>query len=219
MKIKKIIILFILTSFFAVIFYLFCNLLVINSSKQQIYFNDADIPKKQIALVLGARVYQNGSLSDIMSDRAITAINIYKEGKVDRILISGDHGKTTYDEVNAIKKYMLNNGVAEEDLFLDHAGFDTYDSVYRAKEIFQVESMTIITQEFHLYRAIYIANELQIDAIGLAADLRTYRSNVFNQVRESAARVKAVFDVVLKAKPKYLGQKIPITSDSKLSWD
>jgi len=134
-------------------------------------------------------------------------------------LISGDHGTSEYDEVNTIKDYLIEHGIDGADIFTDHAGFDTYDSIYRAKDIFEVESMIIVTQEFHLPRAIYIANALNIENIGAVADKRDYRDKERNQMRESIARVKAFLNINLKAKPKFLGGKIPITGESSNSWD
>lgn len=178
-----------------------------------------DVPKKQVALVLGARVYANGKLADTLLDREKTAIALYEHKKVEKILVSGDHGRKDYDEVNAMKDYLLAHGIPARDIFLDHAGFDTYDSVYRAKTIFGVTSMIIVTQEFHLPRALYIATSLDLDAVGAVADLHEYVAAAYNDRREVFARVKAFLDVTLHASPKFLGPAIPITGDSALSWD
>ena len=174
---------------------------------------------KQAALVLGARVYSNGSLSGIFQDRIDTAIDLYRNNKVDKILISGDHGQDNYDEVNAAKDYLLENDIKKEDIFLDHAGFDTYDSLYRAKEIFQAESLIVVTQNFHLKRALYIANSLDMDVCGYSSDLHRYYGENKREAREILAKVKAWFNVVLKSKPKYLGEKIPLNESSLNSWD
>jgi len=128
-----------------------------------------------------------------------------------------------YDEVNGMRKYIIaeNANVEIEDIFMDHAGFDTYDSMYRAKEIFGVESAIIVTQEFHINRAVYIANKLGIDAVGLSVSEEKYpkRVRLKWQIREYLSRVKAFGDVTIHSKPKYLGEKIPITGDGRLSWD
>ena len=139
--------------------------------------------------------------------------------KVSKILVSGDHGTVEYDEVNTVKAYLLENGVQPENIFLDHAGFDTYDSIYRAKEIFEVESVVIVTQEFHLPRAVYIGNSLGIETHGYIADRQPYVAAIWNSFRESLARIKAFLNVTLNSKPKYLGEPIPITGDGTLSWD
>lgn len=195
------------------------NLYITSAFDESIYEDISDVPKMQTALLLGAKVYSNGALSSIMSDRSLTAIDLYKNKKVQKILISGDHGTSKYDEVNTIKDFLLSNGIPKEDIFLDHAGFDTYDSIYRANAIFEVESLTIISQEFHLPRAVYIAHSLDIDAVGFVADRQEYLSQWQNYARESLARVKAFIDVSFWAKPKFLGETIPITGDSQLSWD
>ncbi len=126
------------------------NWRIVSDNQPLIYEDWQAAPHAQAALLLGARVYADGRLSDILKDRANTALDLYNNGQVERILVSGDHGQTTYDEVNALRDYLLEAGVAPEDLFLDHAGFDTYDSVYRARHIFQAGSLLIVTQNFHL---------------------------------------------------------------------
>jgi len=175
--------------------------------------------KKQTALVLGARVWGNGEMSDIFKDRVETAISLYKDGKVEKILVSGDHGRKDYDEVNTAKKYLLANGVTPEDIFLDHAGFDTYDSLYRARDIFLAESLIIVTQEFHLPRALYIANGLGIDACGISSDLHRYYGETKRNNREVLAKIKAWFDITFNSKPKYLGNQIPLSGSGLKSWD
>ncbi len=202
-----------------VIVFIVINFYIINSTKSQIFAIQDNVTARQTALLLGARVYDDGRLSHVMEDRALTAIQLYQSGKVDKILISGDHGTSGYDEVNTIKDYLINQNVSQEDIFTDHAGFDTYDSIYRARDIFEVESVIIVTQEFHLPRAVYIANFLGVKSIGVVADRRKYRDKERNQIRENIARVKAFLDVIFKAKPKFLGDKIPITGDSSDSWD
>lgn len=195
------------------------NYLMVKLAQPQIFSEISNLPEKQTALLLGARVYGDGTLSLIMQDRADTAIEIYEAGKVQKILVSGDHGTDGYDEVNAIKEYLLNEGIDKKDIFTDHAGFDTYDSIYRARDIFQVESMVIVTQEFHLSRAVYLANSLGIENVGVVADKWIYYGMARNNLRESIARTKAFFNVIFKAKPKFLGEVIPITGNSSESWD
>jgi vancomycin permeability regulator SanA len=195
------------------------NQRVINDSAALIYDDWQSTPQSQAALLLGARVYADGRLSDILKDRADTALDLYNSDKVERILVSGDHGQTTYDEVNAMRDYLLEAGVPADDIFLDHAGFDTYDSVYRAKHIFQAESLLIVTQDFHLPRALFIARGVGVEAYGVSADRHQYIMANYNELRESLARVKAYVEVLIGAKPKYLGAAIPLSGDSKKSWD
>ena len=177
-------------------------------------------PRYQVALVLGAKVYGDGSLSPILADRVNTGIELYKRGKVKKILFSGDNGQNSSDEVNAMKNYALAKSVPIKDIFLDHAGFRTYDSLYRAKEVFKVQSLVVVTQKFHLDRAIYIGRQLDMDVYGLPADKQIYISHKMNRVREFMARVKAFMELHLfPHQPKFLGPIIDITGDGRQSHD
>jgi SanA protein len=191
--VKKICIVFTI----AVVGIIIINFYIVKSTKNQVFSELKKIPQQQTALLLGARVYQNGRLSHVMEDRALTAVELYNDKKISKILISGDHGSTEYDEVNTIKDYLLRKGVDGEDIFTDHAGFDTYDSLYRARDIFEVDSIVVVTQKFHLPRAIYIANSLDVKSVGAIADKRKYRDKERQQIREVLARVKAFLNVNL----------------------
>ncbi len=188
-------------------------------SQPHIYASVESAPSADVAIILGAKVFSSGRLSDMLMDRTETAIELYRLNKVSKILVSGDHGTRYYDEVNAVKKYLLGNGIPPEDIFLDHAGFDTYDSMYRARHIFQVSSAIVTSQAFHLPRAVYVARQMGIESAGVSADRRRYVSTLYSQLRELPAKLKAYFDVALKVKPEYLGQIIPITGPSSASWD
>lgn len=202
-----------------VLIFISINAYILKTSAPQIFYNTDEIPNTQVAVILGAKVMDNGKMSDILYDRTIKGLELYTEGKVSKILVSGDHGTAEYDEVSTVKEYLLDQGVLGEDIFLDHAGFDTYDSIYRAKEIFEIESLTIVTQEFHLPRAVYIGNSLGMETYGYVADRQKYISEKWNAVRESIARIKAFANVTLNSKPTYLGNSISITGDGQLSWD
>lgn len=195
------------------------NFEVVNFSKKYLHADFDSASPVQAVMILGAKVRDDGSLSDMYKDRVDTAIEVYRSDKAGKILVSGDHGRIEYDEVNAAKKYLLEKGIPAEDIFLDHAGFDTYDSVYRARDIFQIKTLIISTQNFHLPRAIYIARKLGVEAWGVSADKHTYGNEQFYETREALARVKAWLDVFSQAKPKFLGEAIPITGDSRASWD
>lgn len=195
------------------------NFSMIKETKEYIFAAVENVPSKTVALILGARVYSDERMSSILFDRVQTGLELYKSGRVKKLLLSGDHGTKNYDEVNTMKEYLLDKGVPAEDIFLDHAGFDTYDSFYRAKEIFGVYDVTVVTQAFHLPRAVYIGRALGMEVIGVVADKQKYLSEFTNNAREILARVKAFGVVHLNLRPKFLGQKIPITGDSKLSWD
>lgn len=216
---KKIFLKFVFLGIVFLIVFFSINSYIFLSSRNNIYNNIKEVPSAQTALVLGARVLSDGRLSDILKDRLDTAIELYQSGKVEKLLLSGDHGGKYYDEVNPMKDYVLSKGIPATDIFLDHAGFDTYDSIYRAKNIFTAESLIIVTQEFHLPRAIFIAEKLNINAYGVKADKQTYVAIKKFMLRERFAQVKAFLDIILKSEPEYLGEKIPITGDSQKSWD
>ncbi|PIT87546.1 MAG: hypothetical protein COU31_02305 [Candidatus Magasanikbacteria bacterium CG10_big_fil_rev_8_21_14_0_10_40_10] len=204
------------------VFIIFCaviNIYIVLSVKKHIYYQSDKMPPSQTALVLGAGIFANGQISDMFLDRLDTAVDLYNQNKIKKILVSGDHGRQNYDEVNKAKDYLLSKGISGEDIFLDHAGFDTYDSIYRAKEIFQVDSLIIITQDFHLPRALYVANQLEIKSVGLSADRHEYLAVRLNYLREIPARVKTWLEIVFNSSPQFLGDRIPITGDSKKSWD
>ena len=136
------------------------------STKNYISTNISDLPESDAVMVLGAKVYNNGKPSPVLRDRLDYGYELYAQGKVKKILVSGDHGQIDYDEVNIMKDYLIEKGVPREDIFMDHAGFNTYDSMYRAKAIFCIETLLISTQDFHIARSIYIARKLGIDAYG-----------------------------------------------------
>ena len=174
-----------------------------------------------VAIVLGAFVMPDGKLCDMLADRVDTAIELYKQGKVTKILMTGDHGQKSYDEVNSMRRYAEARGVPTQDIFMDHAGFSTYDSMYRAKEVFMVDSAVIVTQDFHLPRAVFTARKLGLQAVGLNADRHIYpkRDLLIYQLREIPARIKAFVQLYTGAKPTFLGEAIPITGDGKLTHD
>ena len=169
-------------------------------------------------LVLGAGIVR-GRPSDMLADRLNIAIELYKNGVAPKILVSGDHGQEDYDEVNVMKNYCIENGVKSEDVFMDHAGFSTYESVWRAKEIFGVKKMVIATQEYHLYRALYIADALDIDAIGVDAALRGYRGEFWRISRELMARCKDFGMSMIKPQPTYTGEKISLDQSGDITND
>ncbi|MSU73542.1 hypothetical protein EXS56_00175 [Candidatus Kaiserbacteria bacterium] len=173
------------------------------------------VPRTEVALVLGASVYR-GRPMPILAERADTAIALYKRGMVSKILVTGDNGALTHDEVTPVRKYLLDAGVASQDIFLDHAGFDTYSSMYRAREVFLVHSLTIVTQDFHLPRALWIARHLGLDAYGVVAEGGEH--SPYDYVREVPASIKAFLDVLINRQPKYLGPTIPLSGDGEVTW-
>ncbi len=170
-------------------------------------------------LVLGAQVRPDGSLSKMLKERLDTGISIYKSGITDRMIMSGDHGRDDYDEVNAMKSYAIEQGVPSECIFMDHAGFSTYESMYRAKEIFEAENLIVVTQKYHMYRALYDAKALGIEAKGVTCDTRVYSGDKYRKLREAAARIKDVGYTIAKPKPTYLGDVIPVTGNGNVTND
>ncbi len=195
---------------FTVILVILLNLQTESKGLSYIYTGINEIPPCQTVLILGASVYKNSIMSDMLKDRADTAIELYKSGKAQKILVSGDNRNKNYNESATVNKYLLEQGIPKEDIFLDYAGFDTYDSLYRAKDIFKVKSLIISTQKFHLPRAIFIARGLGIESYGITADKHQYKNVEFNIGRELLATVKAYIDVYFGAKPAFLGEPIPI---------
>lgn len=193
------------------------NFYVINSTKDQI-INNKDLNDVDCIIVLGAGVWGDNP-SPMLEDRLLKGIELYNEGIAPKIIMSGDHGQKEYDEVNIMKEYAINAGVPSEDVFMDHAGFSTYESIYRAKEIFGVKNVVIVTQEYHLYRAIYIANKLGIKAYGVNTDPRDYAGQLYREVREILARNKDFVKSIFKPKSTYLGESIPINGNGNITND
>lgn len=170
-------------------------------------------------IVLGAGVRSDGSPSPMLQDRLITGIELYENGVSDRLLMSGDHTQKEYDEVNIMKSYAVDKGIPSEHVFMDHAGISTYDSIYRAKEIFQADKIVIVTQEYHLYRALHIAEKLGIEAYGVSADVRTYAGQSMRELREKAARVKDFLKATVKPSSKIGGEAIPVSGNGDVTND
>ena len=217
---KKIIktLLLIIVIFISIIFSI--NTIVFLSTNQQIK-NEKDIKQyKDIdcIIVLGAGIRQN-SPSPMLEDRLLKAIDLYQDHLSSKILMSGDHGRKEYDEVNIMKNFAIEKGIPSENIFMDHAGFSTYESIYRAKEIFKAKKVIIVTQKYHLYRSLYIANQLGIEAYGVAAELRNYRGATYREIRELLARNKDFIKCIFKPKPTYLGETIPVNGNGNITND
>ncbi len=195
------------------------NIFVKSSVKNKIISQESALKLKDVSciLVLGAGVKPDGKPSLMLKDRLDKAIELYKAKVAPKILMSGDHGTVGYDEVDEMKNYAMKAGVPSKDIFMDHAGFSTYESMYRAKEIFQIKKMVIVTQEYHLYRALYDANKFDIEAFGIAANKVEYGGQSYRDLREIAARDKDFVVTILKTKPTYLGDPIPIMGNGDLT--
>lgn len=170
-------------------------------------------------LVLGCYVHDSGAPSDMLRDRLTRGVWLYEQKAAPKLLMSGDHGRTDYDEVNAMKQYAMEAGVPSEAIFMDHAGFSTYESLYRAKEIFGARKIVIVTQQYHLYRALYIARQLGLDAVGVSADYTPYVGQAKREAREVLARCKDFMTSIFKPKPTFLGDPIPVSGNGNVTND
>ncbi|MEP1487007.1 MAG: ElyC/SanA/YdcF family protein [Algibacter sp.] len=210
MKNKKRIILFTLVAF-PLLLVLISNYTIEKQTENQTFFNASEIKKNKVGLVLGtSKFLKNGRINLYFKYRIDATVTLYKNNKIDFVLISGDNGNKTYDEPTDFKNELIKNGIPENKIFLDYAGFRTLDSVVRAKEIFNQDNITIISQQFHNERAIYLAKQHGINAIGFNAKDVSGRYGIRVKAREYLARTKVFIDILLGVKPKFLGKKIEI---------
>ncbi len=197
----------------------FANAYILLSTEGEATANVADVPPAEVAIVLGALVQPNGKMSAMLADRVHQASALWHAGKVRRILVSGDHHTWAYDEPDTMRKALVAEGVPPRIIFEDHAGFDTWATMVRARGIFGVHDAVIVTQGFHMPRALYLADAAGIDATGLTADLHTWGyQGKKSEVREVLSRVKAIADTTLDT-PAMGGPSIPISGgDGRVSW-
>ena len=219
-KFKKIILIFLILIITGVIIVLGINAYVKGSTKNQIIRNNdySNLQDIDCIIVLGAGVWGENP-SPMLEDRLLEGIKLYENNVAPKIIMTGDHGREEYDEVNVMKKFAMDKGVPSGDIFMDHAGFSTYESLYRAKEIFEADKVVIVTQEYHLYRALHIANELGIEAYGVASDPRQYVGAAYREIREILARNKDFVQCVFKPEPTYLGEVIPVFGNGNVTND
>ena len=219
-KLKKIIIIFLIFIITIAIIVLGINAYVKGSTKNQIIENKdySSLQDIDCILVLGAGVWGENP-SPMLKDRLLEGVNLYQNNVAPKIIMTGDHGREEYDEVNVMKKYAMDKGVPSGDVFMDHAGFSTYESLYRAKEIFEADKVVIVTQKYHLYRALYIANQLGIEAYGVASDPRKYVGAAYREIREILARNKDFIQCIFKPEPTYLGEVIPVFGNGNVTND
>jgi len=211
---------FIIVILIGIIFAIAINLVVYFSTREKIVDYDSELlSDADCVLVLGAGVREDGSPSHMLEDRLKVGVDLYLNNVCDVILMSGDHGTKGYDEVNTMKQFAIDLTVPSEDVFMDHAGFSTYESLYRARDVFGAKKIIIVTQEYHLYRALYIAASLGIDAVGVSADLRPYSGQSLREIREVVARGKDFFYTVLKPEPTYLGDEISLSGSGDVTND
>ena len=216
---KVVVILFGIIIFMSIII-LGINFFVVLSTSSKVISEEEASKLQDIdcILILGAGIWGD-SPSPMLEDRLLEGISLYQNGTSNKIIMSGDHGQVDYDEVNVMKNFAKEKGVPSEDIFMDHAGFSTYDSVYRARDIFEAKKVVIVTQKYHLYRALYVAEQLGIEAYGVPANPREYAGQVLREIREVAARDKDWLQCILKPNPTYLGDTIPVSGNGDVTND
>ena len=186
---------------------------VIQSTASRIVTTEksAELQDVECILVLGCAVRPDGTPSPMLAERLNRGIELYENGAAPKLLMSGDNGQVEYNEVVTMGNYALEKGVPSQDIFLDYAGFSTYESMYRAKEIFQAKKILIVTQKYHLHRALYIAKAMGLDAYGVSCDTQLYAGQTNRDVREILARNKDFLTSIFKPKPIYLGDPVPVS--------
>ena len=218
--IKRIIKLLIIVVIISIISLIGTNLYMVKSTEKRIITLKELKNQKNIDCII---VLGSGMIGEkptpILEARLTKGIELYNQNITSKIIMSGDHGKEYHDEVNLMKNYAIAKGVPSKNIFMDHAGFSTYESMYRAKEIFKVKKAVIVTQKYHIYRSIYIANKLGINAYGVITDPKEYNNYNYRELREFIARNKDYYKVIIKPSPKYLGKTIPISGDGDLTND
>jgi len=190
---------------------LWANSTINKQTESRMYSDTDSIPENNVGLLLGtSKFMRNGNSNQYFENRISSTIQLYKAGKIKNVVISGDNSKKDYNEPEDMKNELIKRGIPEDRIYLDFAGFRTYDSVFRMKEIFGQDRFTIISQEFHNQRAVYIASALKLNAIGFnAKDVNAY-NGFKTKIREKFARVKMFIDLIFEKKPKFLGDKIEI---------
>ncbi|SNR50342.1 vancomycin high temperature exclusion protein [Flavobacterium sp. ov086] len=192
------------------------NYYVTSSTKKYINYSLKKFPKNDVGIIFGAGI--NGDQpSKYLKDRLDAGISLYKAKRINKILLSGDNGRDEYDELTVMKNYCFRNGVDTTKIFVDYAGFDTYSTMYRAKHIFKIKKATLISQEYHLNRAIYIGQKLGIKSVGYSANNGEYHGYKYVCFREYLSRFKSFFDVLRNREPRFLGNPIDINGASNYS--
>lgn len=213
MNIKKIIKLLFYTFILGVVIVLIINLFVKHQTNPAIYSNEQDVPKTKVGIIFGAGI-NNNKPSKYLKDRLDAGIKLYKNHKIDKILLSGDNGSDAHDELTVMKLYCYENGVDTNKIYLDYAGFDSYSTLYRSKFIFNIDTAILVSQKYHLNRCINIGNKLGIKSYGFAADQGKYQGFKYASFREYFAIVKSTIDLVIGRKPHFLGEKVNINGPS-----
>lgn len=226
MKKKEILLVLLILLALFVFFYLGVNLYARFSARDELFsLEEKDkLPKADAILVLGAGVRKDHTPSNMLEDRLLTALALYESGVSDTLIVSGDHGQKEYDEVGVMKAYLIEKGIPSERIFMDHAGFSTYDSLYRAKSIFDTKSLVVVTQEYHAYRALMIGRSMGIETLAVSAPIlctnaTSYANQPWYSFRESVARCKDFIWCIAKPSPTYLGEKISLEASGDVTND
>ena len=212
-KLKK----FILFSVIGIVLIIFTILgieaIFLRHTSEDIYSDISKIPPRETVIVLGASVHSDGKLSPILKDRVDTAIKLYRSNKVKNFHVTGDHRTEDYNEIAAMVSYLRERGIPQNRITSDHAGLDTYDSMYRAGKLFNIENATVVTQEFHLPRALFISDQLGSNYFGFTADQRTYQTEYRLKQREKLANVKALWEVLINKEPSTMEYRLDSSED------
>lgn len=217
---KRIIVGMIVILFIVFTILLGINFFVVAKTSKKILTQEQaeELEEVDCILILGAGIWGENP-SPMLEDRLLQGIDLYQNGVSHKIIMSGDHGKENYDEVNVMKRFAIEKDVKSEDIFMDHAGFSTYDSMYRAKDIFKAKKIIVVTQKYHIYRALYVAEQLGLEAYGVNSDPRSYVGQTMRDLREILARDKDWFKCIIKPKPTYLGDTIPVSGNGDVTND
>lgn len=207
-QIKKVILATVLSLIIAILIALGLKAYIEKDTQHLIFEDISRVPPSETVIVLGASVHSDGKLSPILKDRVDTAIELYRNKKVKRFLLTGDHSTENYNEVNAMGNYLMKQGIPERKILLDHAGLDTYDSMYRSNAVLGVEEAIVVTQKFHLPRTIFIAKGLNLPYTGFAARSHSYKTTNKIERRELLANFKALYEVLLKKEPTTLEDRL-----------
>lgn len=216
-KLKKISFFSLLVLAFSLILIWGLSIYMLQATDSRTFNSINSLPSAHTVIILGASVYSDGTLSPILQDRVDTGFKLYRNGKAKRFLLSGDNRSEDYDEVNAMRHYLIDRGVPDAHIYIDPAGIDTYDSMYRSNAIFEVPSAIVVTQQFHLPRTLFIAKNLGLGYHGYAAESNKYKTEDHLKRREKLANFKALYELVSDQIPTALGEKIPVSGNKQRS--
>lgn len=212
-KIKRFVLVVVALCVVALVVVVITNSNVTAKTDSVIFTELKDVPRTKVAIIFGAGI--NGDQpSRYLKDRLDAGISLYKNHKVDKILLSGDNGRDEYDELSVMKLYCQKNGIDTAKIYIDYAGFDSYSTMYRAKYIFNVDTVILVSQKYHLNRCVYLGDKLGIKSFGYSADRGAYPGYKYYAYREKLSVAKAVLDVMRNRKPKYLGKQVDVNGKS-----